>query len=35
LLAFGLVGLFLGPVILYLVRELVGILRREVYGEAG
>ena len=35
LLAFGLVGVFIGPVILYLVRELVGVLRREVYGEAG
>jgi predicted PurR-regulated permease PerM len=35
LLAFGLLGLFIGPVILYLVRELVGILRREVYGETG
>ena len=35
LLAFGLLGLFIGPVILYLVRELVGVLRREVYGENG
>jgi predicted PurR-regulated permease PerM len=35
LFAFGLLGLFMGPVILYLVRELVGVLRREVYGETG
>ena len=33
LLAFGLLGVFLGPIVLYLVRELVGVLRREVYGE--
>jgi predicted PurR-regulated permease PerM len=35
LLAFGLLGVFIGPIILYLVRELVGVLRREVYGETG
>ncbi len=30
--AFGLVGLFLGPIVLYTLRELVAILRRDVYG---
>ena len=29
--AFGLVGLFLGPIMLYTLRELVAILRRDVY----
>ena len=29
--AFGLVGLFLGPIVLYTLRELVVILRRDVY----
>src|SRR5580765_2938670 len=29
--AFGLVGLFLGPIVLYTLRELVEILRRDVY----
>jgi predicted PurR-regulated permease PerM len=29
--AFGLVGLFLGPIALYLSRELVRILRRDIY----
>jgi predicted PurR-regulated permease PerM len=29
--AFGLVGLFLGPIVLYTLRELVAILRRDVY----
>jgi hypothetical protein len=29
--AFGLVGLFLGPILLYTLRELVAILRRDVY----
>jgi predicted PurR-regulated permease PerM len=32
--AFGLVGLFLGPIVLYLFQELVAILRRDIYGEA-
>jgi len=31
MIAFGLVGLFLGPIVLYLTRELVSILRRDVY----
>jgi len=31
MLAFGLVGLFLGPIALYMTRELVAILRRDVY----
>ena len=30
--AFGLVGLFLGPIVLYALRELVAILRRRVRG---
>ena len=29
--AFGLVGLFLGPILLYMTRELLTILRRDVY----
>jgi predicted PurR-regulated permease PerM len=29
--AFGLVGLFLGPILLYMTRELLRILRRDVY----
>jgi len=33
LIAFGLVGLFLGPIVLYTLRELTTVLRREVYGE--
>jgi predicted PurR-regulated permease PerM len=32
-IAFGLVGLFLGPIVLYVVRELAAVTRREVYGE--
>ena len=32
--AFGLVGLFLGPIVLYTLRELVAILRRDVYAVA-
>ncbi len=31
--AFGLVGLFLGPIVLYVLRELATVTRREVYGE--
>jgi len=27
--AFGLVGLFLGPIVLYMAREMLGILRRD------
>jgi predicted PurR-regulated permease PerM len=34
MVAFGLVGLFLGPIVLYTFRELVDILRRDVYGHA-
>jgi predicted PurR-regulated permease PerM len=34
MIAFGLVGLFLGPIVLYLTRELVAVLRRDVYGPA-
>lgn len=34
MIAFGLVGLFLGPIVLYLTRELVAILRRDVYAPA-
>ena len=33
-LAFGLVGLFLGPIVLYLARELLAILRRDTHGAA-
>ena len=29
--AFGLVGLFLGPILLYMTRELLAILRRDIY----
>jgi predicted PurR-regulated permease PerM len=32
--AFGIVGLFLGPIALYLVHELVAILRRDIYDDA-
>ena len=32
--AFGLVGLFLGPIVLYLTRELLAILRRDTHGPA-
>jgi len=32
--AFGVVGLFLGPIVLYVFQELVAILRRDIYGEA-
>jgi predicted PurR-regulated permease PerM len=32
MLAFGLVGLFLGPVVLYLARELVATLKRDGHG---
>jgi predicted PurR-regulated permease PerM len=35
MIAFGLMGLFLGPIALYMTRELVAILRRDVYGPAG
>jgi predicted PurR-regulated permease PerM len=34
MISFGIVGLFLGPVILYTLQELVAILRRDVYGKA-
>jgi predicted PurR-regulated permease PerM len=34
MIAFGMVGLFLGPIVLYMTRELVGILRRDLYGPA-
>jgi predicted PurR-regulated permease PerM len=34
MIAFGLMGLFLGPIALYMTRELVAILRRDVYGQA-
>lgn len=34
MIAFGLVGLFLGPIVLYITSELVAILRRDVYGPA-
>jgi predicted PurR-regulated permease PerM len=34
LIAFGLVGLFLGPIALYMTRELVEILRRDIYETA-
>jgi predicted PurR-regulated permease PerM len=34
MISFGIVGLFLGPMILYTLQELVGILRRDVYGKA-
>ena len=29
--AFGIVGLFLGPIVLYVARELLAILRRDIY----
>jgi predicted PurR-regulated permease PerM len=32
MISFGIVGLFLGPVVLYTLRELLAILRRDVYG---
>jgi len=32
MMAFGLVGLFLGPIVLYLARELVAILKRDGHG---
>ncbi len=32
MMAFGLMGLFLGPIALYMTRELVAILRRDIYG---
>lgn len=35
MLAFGLVGLFLGPIVLYLMRAFVAILRRDFYQPAG
>jgi predicted PurR-regulated permease PerM len=34
MVSFGIVGLFLGPIILYTLQELVAILRRDVYGKA-
>jgi predicted PurR-regulated permease PerM len=34
MIAFGMVGLFLGPIVFYLTRELVAILRRDIYGAA-
>jgi predicted PurR-regulated permease PerM len=34
MIAFGLVGLFLGPIALYMTRELVAILRRDIYAPA-
>jgi predicted PurR-regulated permease PerM len=33
MISFGIVGLFLGPIILYTLQELVAILRRDVYGK--
>jgi predicted PurR-regulated permease PerM len=33
MIAFGLVGLFLGPITLYLTRELLAILKRDIYTE--
>jgi predicted PurR-regulated permease PerM len=33
--AFGLVGLFLGPISLYILQELLAILRRDIYGQEG
>jgi predicted PurR-regulated permease PerM len=33
MIAFGLVGLFLGPIALYAARELIAILRRDIYAE--
>ena len=33
MIAFGLVGLFLGPIALYAAKELVAILRRDAYAE--
>ena len=33
LFAFGLVGVFLGPIVLYVLREMLDVLRREAYGE--
>ena len=33
MIAFGLVGLFLGPIALYAARELVAILKRDLYAE--
>ncbi|HEX4824576.1 MAG TPA: AI-2E family transporter [Candidatus Polarisedimenticolaceae bacterium] len=35
MISFGLVGLFLGPIALYMTRELVAILRRDIYAPAG
>jgi predicted PurR-regulated permease PerM len=32
LAAFGLVGLFLGPIVLYMTREFLAILRRDTQG---
>jgi predicted PurR-regulated permease PerM len=29
--AFGLFGLFLGPIVLFVTRELLAILRRDIY----
>ena len=29
LLAFGIVGLFVGPIVLYLLREITAVMRRE------
>jgi predicted PurR-regulated permease PerM len=34
LIAFGLVGVFVGPMILYVLMEILAVTRREVYGEA-
>lgn len=34
MIAFGMVGLFLGPIVLYATRELVIIMRRDIYGPA-
>ena len=34
MITFGLVGLFLGPIALYMTRELVAILRRDIYTPA-
>ena len=34
MISFGIVGLFLGPIILYTLQELVAILRRDVYGKS-
>jgi predicted PurR-regulated permease PerM len=32
MISFGLVGVFLGPIVLYMARELLAILRRDTHG---